>query len=284
MSDSYPLSTSDFQLLKNAANKIFEVITNRLNVNTAYVTRKGETAMTVLSSFNKEEEIIPEGYSVEYGGTYCRLIISNPSDTIRTSNLANFDLTKELAVTGQLKTKGFIGVTLRNLDGEVFGTLCVMDREEKDFSDHDRDFLYSMADIFSHLIELDETKYNMGLLNVPIIPITKGVAILTIQGIIDDKRAEHIMNTVLRYAAENNNEHFIFDVSGLVILDNKFPEVVTEVVNCLNVMGVQAIVTGISPDFALQNTIHSSLKGLEVKTAMDLETALEHIGFQLTEK
>ncbi|MEI2342569.1 anti-anti-sigma factor, partial [Priestia megaterium] len=60
-----------FYSLRSVSQKLFEVITNQLNVRTTYVTRKGETAMTVLSSYNEKEEIIPEGYSVEYGGTYC---------------------------------------------------------------------------------------------------------------------------------------------------------------------------------------------------------------------
>ncbi|MDQ0880050.1 signal transduction protein with GAF and PtsI domain [Peribacillus sp. V2I11] len=69
--------------------------------------------MTVLSSYNREEEIILEGYSVEYGGK-----------------------------------------------GNIFGTLCVMDKEEKVFSEEDINYLKSMADILSHFIPYDRARSN----------------------------------------------------------------------------------------------------------------------------
>ncbi len=53
------------------------------------------------------------------------------------------------------------------MKGNVFGTLCVMDKEEKVFSEEDINYLKSMADISSDMIELDQTKYSMGFLSVP---------------------------------------------------------------------------------------------------------------------
>lgn len=55
--------------------------------------------MTDLSSYNREEESIPEGYSVEYGGTFCRLIIKNKGDAMHKVNL---NLMKD-AITRLLK-------------------------------------------------------------------------------------------------------------------------------------------------------------------------------------
>ncbi|MCM3676511.1 hypothetical protein M3699_22310 [Peribacillus simplex] len=132
--------------------------------------------MTVLSSYNREEEIILEGYSVEYGGK-----------------------------------------------GNVFGTLCVMDKEEKVFSEEDINYLKSMADILSHMIELDQTKYGMGFLSVPIIPITKGISVHSIQGIVHGNRSEQIMSDVLHSAADNDIGYFIIDLSKLLVQDNCFP-------------------------------------------------------------
>ena len=68
---------------------------------TAYVKRR----LTVLSSYNGEEESIPEGYSVEYGGTFCRLIIKNKGDAMHRVNLMKDAITRELEVI-QLNVKG----------------------------------------------------------------------------------------------------------------------------------------------------------------------------------
>lgn len=240
--------------------------------------------MTVLSSYNEKEEIIPEGYAVEYSGTYCRLIIGNEEDSMNTVNLTKDALTKELEVTSQLQVKGFLGVTLKYLDGEVFGTLCVMDKEEKDFSEEDIEYLKSMAAILSHIIELDQTKYNMAFLNVPIIPITNGVSILTIQGIIDEVRAEKIINVVLDYGAKNDIEYFIVDLSGLIILDGTFPPVLLEIVTALEVMGIKTIITGISPEIARHELCAIQELRQKSKTVNNLESALSYVGFQLIEK
>lgn len=283
MSKGYNLDTSEFHSLKTASKKLFTTISKRLNVNTAYVTKRGENEMTVLSSFNENEEIIPEGYSVEYGGTYCRIIISNEDNHMTTNDLTRDVLTKNLDVTPQLNVKGFLGVTLRDTTGEVFGTLCVMDKDEKTFSEDDVMFLKSMADVLSHLIELDETKYNMGLLNVPIIPITEGVSILTVQGFIDDYRAKKILEDVLGYGAQYEIDYFIIDVSGLSIIDNDFPQVLIDLVQSLELMGIETIITGITPALAKNEVNNIQLHHLNTKTVFNLEAAMKYIGFSLIE-
>ncbi|MFD2922261.1 STAS domain-containing protein [Halobacillus naozhouensis] len=284
MVNNYNLDSSTFNSLKTVSKKMFAAISKQLNVNTAYITKKSETEMTVLSSYNHDEEIIPEGYSVEYGGTYCRLIIMNENNALNKANLTKDEVTRQLEVTDQLQVKGFLGVTLMDLNGEVFGTLCVMDKEEKEFSEKDREYLKSMADILSHIIELDQTKYNMTFLNVPIIPITKGISILTLQGIIDSYRAEKIMQEVLSYSAEHQIDYFIIDVSGLVILDDFFPHVIVDLVKALQVMGIETIITGITPEIARHDGSNKQLIFSKVKTVPNLESALEYIGFYLLEK
>lgn len=284
MSSDYNLDSSAFNSLKTASQRLFNLISERLNVNTAYVTKRGETAMTVLSSFNKNEEIIPEGYSVEYGGTYCRLIINNEKNSMSTVNLTKDELTEQLEVTSQLEMKGFLGVTLTDLNGKVFGTLCVMDKEEKHFDEDDINYLKSMAEILSHIIELDQTKYNMSLLNVPIVPITKGVSILTLQGIIDENRSESLLNTVLNYGATHEIEYFIIDLSGLVIIDGEFPRVLSELVESLKLMGMETIITGITPEIAQHEADNDVLLRLKDTTFRNLELALNYIGFHLEEK
>ncbi|MDP1418338.1 hypothetical protein Q8G35_07925 [Peribacillus simplex] len=81
--------------------------------------------------------------------------MKNKGDAIHTANLMKDAITRELEVTGQLNVKGFLGVTFKDLKGNVFGSLCVMDKEEKVFSGEDINYLKSMADILSHMIKLN---------------------------------------------------------------------------------------------------------------------------------
>lgn len=260
---------------------MFDLIADQLDVNTAYITKRGSNEMTVISTFNKKEEIIPEGFSVEYSDTYCRKIIMNEEDALCTEDLTKDVMTRELEVTSQLQMKGFLGVTLTDLNGNVFGTLCVMDPEEKVFSQEDVDYLKAMGEVLAHIIELDHTQYNLGFLNVPIIPVRKGISILPVQGIIDEKRAEIITRTVLEYAAAQKIEHLVIDLSGLVIVDGEFPHVFINVIHALKLMGVNILLTGISPAIAQHELSNNEILKMNIHISRNLESALEHIGFHL---
>jgi rsbT co-antagonist protein RsbR len=284
MSDEYQLATKEYYSLKTASSKIFDVITTRLNVQTAYITIKGKKEMTVLSSYNKYEEIVPENFTIDYKESHCRLIINNEDNVLKSNNLMSDELTREMEASAQLQVKGYLGVTLKDLKGEAFGTLCVMDKKEKEFNEEDVEFLNSIAAVLSHMIELDQTHYNMGLMNVPIIPITQGVAIVPIQGIIDENRADKLLKDVLHYGAAQDIDHFIFDLSSLVIHGQKFPRVLEQLVDSLQIMGITPLITGITPEVAHREMDSMNLNGFKPKTVSNLETALAHIGFKLIEK
>ncbi|MDE0582379.1 anti-anti-sigma factor [Planococcus sp. A6] len=279
MNDKQKMSTHDS--LKAVSYKLFQVISDELGVNTAYVTRRGPTAMKVISSFNKDHYIIPEGYAVDYDGTYCRLIIQSEQEAMHTNNLGSFTLTKDLEVTPQLKVKGFLGVTLRDFYGEVFGTLCVMDKEEKEFTDEDIHFLKQMAEVLSYVIHLDSTLADIELLSVPIIPIKKGLAILSLQGNINESRSQKIMEDTLHYAADKGIHSFIIDLSQLMLLENQFPDVLKNLVSGLNVMGVQVMMTGLPPGLVQKPGVSEHLSQLKTEYVADIESALNKIGYKL---
>ncbi|RDY71580.1 GAF domain-containing protein [Halobacillus trueperi] len=283
MSEEQLMDSEGYYSLKSAAQKIFEVVTQRLDVQTAYVTMRGKHAMTVLSSLNKNEEIVPEGFTIDYEESHCRLIINDQDHVLSTSNLMDDKLTREMKASAQLQVKGYLGVTLKDLKGNVFGTLCVMDKEEKQFNEEDIEFLQTIAAVLSHMIDLDQTQYNMGLMNVPIIPITEGVSVVPIQGIVDEERADKLMRDVLLYGKEQDIDHFVLDLSGLVVRDQFFSEMLPKLIHALQVMGIDTILTGITPEVAHKEIETNVLSTHKPKTVSNLKTALSTIGFKLVE-
>lgn len=272
---------STHESLKAVSYKLFEVISEELEVNTAYVTQRGPKAMEVISSFNRDHYIIPEGYQVDYDGTYCRLIIQSDEEAMHTNNLGLFTLTKDLEVTEQLEVKGFLGVTLRDFYGNVFGTLCVMDKEEKEFSEDDIHFLKKMAEVLSYIIHLDNTIADIELLSVPIIPIKKGLAILSLQGNINEERSHKILEDTLSYAAKNGSHSFIIDLSQIVLLENRFPDILKNLVLGLNIMGIKVMMTGLPPWLVKMQEVRDHLTDLQTEYVMDIESALNKIGYTL---
>lgn len=272
---------SNHASLKAVSYKLFKVVSDELGVNTAYVTFRDLKAMKVISSFNKEELIIPEGYEVDYDGTFCRLIIQSENESMHTNNLGYFTLTKDLEVTEQLEVKGFLGVTLRDFHGNVFGTLCVMDKEEKDFTEKDILFMKSIAEVLSYVIHLDNTIADIELLSVPIIPIKEGLAILSLQGNINEERSQKILEDTLQYAANNGSHSFIIDLSQLVLLENRFPDILKNLVLGLNIMGIRVMMTGLPPWLVSKPEVRDHLTDLKTEYVMDIESALNRIGYSL---
>lgn len=279
MNENKRMSTHDS--LKAVSYKLFQVISDELNVNSAYVTQLGSDAFEVISSFNKEYYLIPEGFTVSYDGAYCRLIFQSDDEVMQTSDLSSFALTKQMELTKELEGKGFLGVTLRDFYGEVFGTLCVMDKEEKDFTDKDIQFLKQMADVLSYVIHLDNTLADIELLSVPIIPIKKGVAILSLQGNINESRSQKIMEDTLHYAADKGIHSFVIDLSQLHLLENQFPDVLKNLVAGLDVMGVQVMMTGLPPWLVQMPGVSEHLSQLKTEYVADIESALNKIGYTL---
>jgi len=279
MNDKQRISTHDS--LKAVSYKLFEVISDELDVNSAYVTQLGSTALEVISSFNKDHYLIPEGFVVDYDGAYCRLIFQSDNEVVQTNDLSSFALTKHMELTSKLEGKGFLGVTLRDFYGEVFGTLCVMDKEEKDFSDKDVHFLKQMAEVLSYVIHLDTTLGDIELLSVPIIPIKKGLAILSLQGNINESRSQKIMEDTLHYAADKGIHSFIIDLSQLRLLENQFPDVLKNLVSGLNIMGVQVMMTGLPPWLVQMPGVSEHLSQLKTEYVADIESALNKIGYTL---
>lgn len=272
---------STHESLKAVSYKLFEVISDELEVNTAYVAPKGSKAMKVISSFNKDHFIVPEGFEVSYDGSHCRLIIQNDEGVMHTNNLGSFNLTKDMEVTEQLEVKGYLGVTLRDYYGNTFGTLCVMDKEEKEFSEDDIHFLKKMAEVLSYIIHLDNTIADIELLSVPIIPIKKGLAILSLQGNINEERSQKILEDTLSYAAKNGSHSFIIDLSQIVLLENRFPDVLRNLVLGLNIMGIKVMMTGLPPWLVKMQEVRDHLTDLQTEYVVDIESALNNIGYTL---
>lgn len=187
--------------LVDVSNQLFELIVDELGVNTAYVARRDDNVMTVLNSHNKTEEIVPSDVVVNYEDSNCKLVLENPEHVRSISNLFTDVETKDRTVTEQFQVKAFLGVSLYRKNGQPFGTLCVMDRGEKSFSNEQVEFMKTVAGVLSYMIELDEAYEDMKLLSAPIIPVSDQLAVLALQGNINEKRELMIIEETLTYVA-----------------------------------------------------------------------------------
>jgi len=117
-------------------------------------------------------------------------------------------------------------------------------------------------------------------LSVPMVPLSKGIAVMPIVGQIDTHRAQLIMETALEESAKLQLNYLILDISGVLIVDTMVANNIIEVVKALQLVGTKAMITGIRPEIA-QTMVNLGIELGTIKTKATLEQALAEIGFSL---
>ncbi|MGW9103831.1 STAS domain-containing protein [Priestia megaterium] len=146
-------------------------------------------------------------------------------------------------------------------------------------------FLDEICYIFSQIYEVQNKKKvdiaytSLEELSVPIVPITKGIAVMPIIGEIDTHRSTLIMQTGLDKSAHMELSHLILDISGVQIVDTMVANNLFNLVQSLRILGVETILTGMRPEIA-QTSVRLGIDFGIINMKATLEQALEEIGFR----
>ncbi|WP_018924300.1 GAF domain-containing protein [Salsuginibacillus kocurii] len=277
------MSPKRYESLEQASTRVLQMISRSIEVNTVYIAKKEMNHMSIFDVFNDHEKYLSPGYSVEFDDTYCQFILGDNEEPLTIEDLQQDRRTKDMMVTSKIGSHGFLGVKIKDTNGEDFGTLCVMDREERTFSEDDVSLLESIADLLGYIVSLDQANERVEALSVPIVPITEGVYVLPLIGIVDEQRGEHLIEQVLHSTYNKEIEYFIIDLSGVAKFDDTFALYLANLVNALQIMGASPIITGLRPEMAMKQ-MHNELSSQDVQFKTNLEQALKSIGFrQVTE-
>ena len=124
---------------------------------------------------------------------------------------------------------------------------------------------------------LQSQYYQDDALSVPIIKISSRVAICPIVGEIDERRANLILERTLMESSAKKIRSLILDLSGVATLDTMMTQHLFKIVDSLEVMGVDIIVTGVSSEVAIGVvSLGLDLQSLTIK--QNLEGALKSLG------
>ncbi|MCJ7992798.1 STAS domain-containing protein [Priestia sp. OVS21] len=140
-------------------------------------------------------------------------------------------------------------------------------------------FAFSLAYVNIHHETLKKAKSAFLELSVPVVPITKGIAILPLIGEVDTERATLLLEETLKKANELKLSHMLFDLSGVMIVDTMVAHQIFKIVEALGLLGVKTILIGIRPEVA-QTMIQLGIDFSNITIKADLEQAL--LGLNLT--
>lgn len=140
-------------------------------------------------------------------------------------------------------------------------------------------YVFSLTYVNIHQETLKKAKSAFLELSVPVVPITKGIAILPLIGEVDTERATLLLEETLKKANELKLSHLLFDLSGVMVVDTMVAHQIFKIVDALGLLEVKTILIGIRPEVA-QTMIQLGIDFSKITIKANLEQAL--LGLNLT--
>jgi PAS domain S-box-containing protein len=135
-------------------------------------------------------------------------------------------------------------------------------------------------------LEVERTKQAALIMEMstPVMRLWENILLLPIVGMVDSKRVQVIMETVLQKILDYQAKVIILDIQGVPAIDSAVANHLIKVTKATRLMGCTCIVTGISPEIS-QALVNLGIELTDILTQSSLkdgvETALKDTGFQL---
>lgn len=111
-------------------------------------------------------------------------------------------------------------------------------------------------------------------LSSPVIPIKEGIGVLPLVGSIDDERAKVIFESTLAQSSAKELKTIFIDFSAVPVLDSMVVDQLYQLLVALNLIGVEAIYSGIRPELA-QSIVSLEIDFTSIRTYSSLMQALK---------
>lgn len=111
-------------------------------------------------------------------------------------------------------------------------------------------------------------------MSTPITQLWNGILLLPLVGIVDSKRAQNIMTTMLKKIIDSQSKAFILDISGIAMLDTAVANYLIKITKATQLMGCRCIISGISGPVA-QTIVELGIPIEEVDTTGMMQDALD---------
>ncbi|MGG1594720.1 PAS domain-containing protein [Terribacillus saccharophilus] len=115
----------------------------------------------------------------------------------------------------------------------------------------------------------------VGRLSTPIVPITDNVSVLPLIGNVDEHRINQILENVANHVYENQEDYFLLDLLGINQFDSLVHAGINKLYHLLKTMGTKLVVTGISPEIAMDSVKYIDNKANEIKFYSSVKLALK---------
>ncbi|WP_394823613.1 STAS domain-containing protein [Pendulispora albinea] len=112
-------------------------------------------------------------------------------------------------------------------------------------------------------------------MSTPILQLWEGVLALPVIGLVDNARANQMMESLLEAIVKTQARFTILDLTGVDSMDTSAADHLLKVVRAARLLGTQCVISGISPDMA-QTIVGLELDLAELSSFSTLESALRY--------
>ena len=268
---------SDFD---EAAAYILQLLSKQIGINSLFIAKNDGQTNHIVKVHNTNRKLVEEGSSMPLPQSYCSLSINHGSAALVIEDVSKNELTRSMQITANYGQGTFVGIPVYYKDGTVYGTICGLDDQYYRLSEEQLYTFEMMSTLLTYVLELEKANDQIQTLTAPIVPVTKGVAIVPVIGEITAPRAQVIIEHVLEKCSNEPMEYLIIDVSGVLQINSIVGEYLLKLVNILKIIGVTPVITGIQPFMALK-VPHFAAALKDVLIEANLESALKQLGFVL---
>ena len=110
-------------------------------------------------------------------------------------------------------------------------------------------------------------------LSTPLIPLTQAVVVMPLIGLIDSRRAQQVLDTLLHGITERHARIAILDITGVPIVDTHVAGALIRAAQAAQLLGAQVVLTGIRPEVA-QTLVGMGTELHGIITRSDLQSGI----------
>ncbi|TDL35489.1 STAS domain-containing protein [Jeotgalibacillus sp. S-D1] len=249
-----------------------------ININTLFIAKNDLNTNQIVKVMNREDELLKEGSTMPFQETLCRLSVDSGNEILLIDDINKHEKTRNMEVTKNLGGGSFIGIPIYYEDGKNYGTICGLDNKHFEFDEKHVELFTTISSLLTYVLELEHAHNQIQSLSAPIVPITKGIAVLPIIGDVTDERYEIITRKALKSCEIMDLNYLVIDLSGILHINDSIGFSIEKMVSMLRLVGTTPVLTGVRPDLALKITQLSLADFNDIIVESNLELALKRIG------
>jgi anti-anti-sigma factor len=112
-------------------------------------------------------------------------------------------------------------------------------------------------------------------LSSPIVPVTREVLVLPLVGALDSRRAEQVIESLLKAIEERRARVVIIDITGVPVVDTNVAHYLLRAATSARLLGAEVILVGITPQVA-QAVVGLGVDLSAIVTRSDLQSGIEY--------